>query len=95
MKLAFFAALTVTAAIALTGCVTTSDIAQTGPNTFTVSASGDDSRALADTRDKTLAAAHAKCQSLGRTMQVVSDKNERTQFGGSVFPKHTLTFRCL
>ena len=91
MKALLFAAMV----CGLAGCVSTSDITQAGPNIFVVSASGDDSRALADTREKTIAAAHSKCQSLGRTMQVVSDKNERTQFGASVFPKNTLTFRCL
>ena len=79
----------------LAGCVSTSDIAQTGANSYTVSASGDDTRALGDTREKTLAAANGKCQSMGKTVQVISDKNERTNFGGSIFPKHTLHFRCL
>lgn len=82
-------------ALALSGCVSTSDIAQTGQNTYSVSANGDDSRTLGDTRTKTHEAAQAKCQSMGKTMQVISDKNERTAFGGSVFPKHTLNFRCL
>ncbi len=77
------------------GCVSTSNITQTGPDVFTVSASGDDTRVLADTREKTNAAARAKCQSMGRTFQQITEKNERTQFGGSVFPKHTLVFRCL
>ena len=64
-------------------------------NTFSVSANGDDTRTLGDTRTKTHEAAQAKCQSMGKTMQVISDKNERTAFGGGVFPKHTLNFRCL
>ena len=79
----------------LAGCVSTSEIAQTGANTYTVSASGDDTRALGDTREKTITAATEKCQSMGKTVQVISDKNERTNFGGSIFPKHTLHFRCL
>ena len=83
------------AAMLLAGCVSTSDIVQTGANTFSVSARGDDTRALSDTREKTHEAARNKCQSMGQTLQVITDKNERTQFGGSVFPKHTLIFRCI
>ena len=83
------------ACAALVGCVSTSDITQTGANSYSVSANGDDTRSLRDTREKTLEAAQAKCQSMDKTVQVISDRNERKTFGGSVFPRHTLNFRCL
>ena len=89
MKVAFV----MTTAALLVACVSTSNVLQVGPDTWDVSATSDGMRAASDARQAAVEAAGKHCASIGKTIQVVSDRSERTRMG--IDTTYTVTFKCV
>lgn len=81
------------ACLSLMGCVNTSNVLQTGANTYTVSSTADGMRPASHAREEALTAANEKCRALGKTIEVVSDSSERTRMG--IDTTVTVNFKCL
>ncbi len=81
------------AALALAGCVNTTDALQTGPDTYTVSSSADGMRMAADARQSALRTAGRKCASLGRNIVVLNETSQPTRMG--IDTTITVNFRCV
>ena len=85
--------ISLTLATLLVACVNTSNVLQVGPNTWDVSATSDGMRAASDARQAAIEAAGKHCVSMGKTIQVVSDRSERTRMG--IDTTYTVTFKCV
>lgn len=84
----------IAAAVAmLAGCVSTTTVMQTGPGTWDVSATSDGLRSASDARAAALQEANKHCATLGKTIQVVRDRSERTRM--DIDTTYTVTFRCV
>lgn len=78
---------------ALSACVTSTNVMQTGPATWDVSATSDGLRSASDARSAALEKANQHCASMGKTIQVVSDRSQRTRM--DIDTTYTVTFTCL
>jgi outer membrane murein-binding lipoprotein Lpp len=80
-------------ALALAGCVNTTDALQIEPDTFTVSSSADGMRMAADARQSALQTAARKCASLGRNIVVLNETSQPTRM--SIDTTINVNFRCV
>ena len=80
------------AAACLAGCVSTTNVMQTGANSFAVSATADGMRPATHAREQAFETANQKCRSLGKTIKVLSDQSERTRM--NIDTTYTLNFTC-
>ncbi len=78
----------------LAGCAATHDVAQMGPDTYTVSASASPARGGASgARSMAITAAGQHCQKLGREVMVTNVSGQTTNIHGA--GSVDVTFRCL
>lgn len=86
--------ITIMASVAvLAGCVNTSSVMRTGPNTWDVSATADGMRPASDARQAAIEAANKHCASLGKVIQVTGDRSERTRM--DIDTTYTVSFQCV
>jgi len=74
------------------GCVSTSDVFEVGPDTYTASATADGFRSAASARQSALEAGTSKCTALGRRLVLAGESSAPTRMG--IDTTVTVTFRC-
>jgi hypothetical protein len=79
-------------ALVVAGCVSTSDVIEVGPDTYTTSATADGFRSAASARQSALEAGTAKCTALGRRLVLTGESSAPTRMG--IDTTVTVTFRC-
>ncbi|MEN0076713.1 MAG: hypothetical protein AAGC69_20180, partial [Paracraurococcus sp.] len=77
----------------LAGCVSTTDVLQLGPDTYTVSSTADGMRMAVDARQRALQAAAEKCTGIGRTVEVTQESTMPTRMG--IDTTISVVFRCV
>lgn len=82
-----------TATLALTGCVSTSQVLEMGRDTYSVSATADGLRDAASARQSAFQAGAQKCASLGKRFMFVNESSARTRMG--IDTTVDVMFRCL
>lgn len=78
--------------LALTGCVTTSQIVPAGTDTYMVSAANDTCGNCTPPQIRATEQASAYCKALGKTMAVKDSQNQTFDIGFG--KRYTLTFAC-
>jgi hypothetical protein len=81
------------AVVALAGCVSTSQVFEVGPDTYSVSSTADGYRTASSARQSALESGTAKCTAIGRHFVLTNESTEPTRMG--IDTTVTLTFRCL
>jgi hypothetical protein len=79
-------------ALVVAGCVSTSDVFEVAPDTYTASASADGFRSTASARQSALEGGTAKWTALGRRLVLTGESTAPTRMG--IDTAVTLTFRC-
>lgn len=77
----------------MAGCVSTSNIVETGRDTYMISSTADGFRSASSARESALEAGASKCKSMGKRLQVTDDAMARTRMG--IDTTINVTFRCL
>jgi hypothetical protein len=78
--------------LALAGCVSTSQVFEVGPDTYSVSSTADGYRTASSARQSALESGTAKCVAMGRHFVLTNESTEPTRMG--IDTTVTLTFRC-
>lgn len=82
-----------TALTGVAGCVSTSNVIETGRDTYMISSTADGFRSASSARESALEAGASKCKSMGKHLQVTDDAMARTRMG--IDTTINITFRCL
>lgn len=83
----------ITTTIALSGCVSTSQVLEMGKDTYSVSATADGYRDAASARQSAFETGTKKCTALGKRFMFVNESTARTRMG--IDTTVNVTFRCL
>ena len=79
--------------VALTACVSTSQVLEMGKDTYSVSATADGYRDAASARQSAFEAGAQKCAAFGKRFMFVNESTARTRMG--IDTTVNVTFRCL
>lgn len=79
-------------AAAVTGCVNTSKVNATGPDSYTVASTADGLRSASDARSSALEAANQHCTAAGKKIQVTNETQALTRMG--IDTTYTVDFKC-
>jgi hypothetical protein len=77
----------------LCGCVSTSQVLETGGDGFTVSATSDGFRSAAAARESAFQTGAERCKAMGKHFILVNETSERTRMG--IDTAITVCFRCV